>query len=216
MLMQNHETLVYQREHNRVLQPAQILCFGENESKRKEFFDTERRLAELGANGVSLTTLVRHFNDQKYSCQMTPISNSNSLNTTITVGNSILAASVLEDFLSKWVKEQVWIFCLQLRGLSPEIFYSPTPEFCDRVQKIIDSGNFTAKTFIVSYPLCQRMFFIAGALQAAGIDVVTDLIAVENDFSLISPEKLQDKATNFDLFDDDFGWGTTTGSDEEE
>ena len=27
MLMQNHETLVYQREHNRVLQPAQILLF---------------------------------------------------------------------------------------------------------------------------------------------------------------------------------------------
>ena len=32
LLMQHHETMVYQREHNRVLQPALILCFGEIES----------------------------------------------------------------------------------------------------------------------------------------------------------------------------------------
>ena len=47
-LISNHETLLYQREHNKILHPAQILCFGDNEEKRKEFFETERRLSEAG------------------------------------------------------------------------------------------------------------------------------------------------------------------------
>mgnify|MGYP002624090307 CR=1 FL=1 len=47
-LISNHETLLYQREHNKMLHPAQTLCFGDNEEKRKEFFETERRLSEAG------------------------------------------------------------------------------------------------------------------------------------------------------------------------
>lgn len=47
-LISNHETLLYQREHNKMLHPAQLLCFGDNEEKRKEFFETERRLSEAG------------------------------------------------------------------------------------------------------------------------------------------------------------------------
>lgn len=47
-LINNHETLLYQREHHKMLHPAQILCFGDNEEKRKEFFETERRLSEAG------------------------------------------------------------------------------------------------------------------------------------------------------------------------
>lgn len=47
-LISNHETLLYQREHSKMLHPAQILCFGDNEEKRKEFFETERRLSEAG------------------------------------------------------------------------------------------------------------------------------------------------------------------------
>lgn len=63
MLMQNHETLVYQREHNRVLQPAQILCFGENESKRKEFFDAEKRLADAG---ISTRAMIEYIAATQY------------------------------------------------------------------------------------------------------------------------------------------------------
>ncbi len=40
-LINNHETLIYQREHNKVLHPAQVICFGDNAEKRKEFFTTE-------------------------------------------------------------------------------------------------------------------------------------------------------------------------------
>lgn len=47
-LISNHETLVYQREHNKILRPAQILCFGDTEEKRKECFDEEMRLTEAG------------------------------------------------------------------------------------------------------------------------------------------------------------------------
>ena len=47
-LISNHETLVYQREHNKMLHPAQILCFGDTEEKRKEYFDDEMRLTEAG------------------------------------------------------------------------------------------------------------------------------------------------------------------------
>lgn len=48
MLINNHETLLYQREHNKTIHPAQIICFGDNEDKRNEFFETERRLTEAG------------------------------------------------------------------------------------------------------------------------------------------------------------------------
>lgn len=47
-LISNHETLVYQREHNKMLHPAQILCFGDTEEKRKAYFDDEMRLTESG------------------------------------------------------------------------------------------------------------------------------------------------------------------------
>lgn len=47
-LISNHETLVYQREHNKMLHPAQIICFGDTEEKRKEYFDDEMRLTEAG------------------------------------------------------------------------------------------------------------------------------------------------------------------------
>ena len=48
MLMNNHETLLYRREHNKVIQPAQILCFGDSESKRKEYLDDETRITDSG------------------------------------------------------------------------------------------------------------------------------------------------------------------------
>ncbi len=47
-LINNHETLIYQREHNKVLHPAQVICFGDNAEKRKEFFTTEQQLSEAG------------------------------------------------------------------------------------------------------------------------------------------------------------------------
>ena len=56
-LISNHETLLYQREHNKMLHPAQILCFGDNEEKRKEFFETERRLSEAG---LATRTLIEY------------------------------------------------------------------------------------------------------------------------------------------------------------
>lgn len=45
-LINNHETLIYQREQNKILHPAQILCFGDNPEKRDEFFETERQISE--------------------------------------------------------------------------------------------------------------------------------------------------------------------------
>lgn len=47
-LVSNYETLLFQREHDKMIFPAQILCFGDNEDKRKEIFDTDRRLTEAG------------------------------------------------------------------------------------------------------------------------------------------------------------------------
>lgn len=47
-LVSNHETLVYQREHNKMLHPAQIICFGDTEEKRKEYLEEELRLTEAG------------------------------------------------------------------------------------------------------------------------------------------------------------------------
>ena len=57
-LISNHETLLYQREHNKMLHPAQILCFGDNEEKRKEFFEIERRLSEAGLSTRALIEYV--------------------------------------------------------------------------------------------------------------------------------------------------------------
>ena len=47
-LLNSHDALVFQREQNKILQPAQILCFGESKEKREEFFEDETRLAETG------------------------------------------------------------------------------------------------------------------------------------------------------------------------
>lgn len=57
-LINNHETLLYQREHNKMLHPAQILCFGDNEEKRKEFLETEHRLTEAGLSTRALIEYV--------------------------------------------------------------------------------------------------------------------------------------------------------------
>lgn len=47
-LLDNHETLLYVREHNKVLHPAQIICFGDTPEKRKAFLADEKRLTETG------------------------------------------------------------------------------------------------------------------------------------------------------------------------
>lgn len=47
-LLNSYDALVFQREQNKILQPAQILCFGESEKKREEFFEDEMRLTETG------------------------------------------------------------------------------------------------------------------------------------------------------------------------
>lgn len=47
-LISNHETLLFQREQNKLLHPAQILCFGDNENKRREILDREQRLTDAG------------------------------------------------------------------------------------------------------------------------------------------------------------------------
>lgn len=45
-LINNHETLLFQRDHNKILHPAQIICFGDSAEKRKELFETERQITE--------------------------------------------------------------------------------------------------------------------------------------------------------------------------
>lgn len=62
-LISNHETLIYQREHNKMLHPAQILCFGDVEEKRKEFFEIERRLSEAGLATRALIEYVSAIQD---------------------------------------------------------------------------------------------------------------------------------------------------------
>ena len=47
-LLNLHDALIFQREQNKILQPAQILCFGESKVKREEFIEDETRLAETG------------------------------------------------------------------------------------------------------------------------------------------------------------------------
>lgn len=45
-LLNNHETLIHVREHNKVIHPAQIICFGDTPEKRKNFLADENRLTE--------------------------------------------------------------------------------------------------------------------------------------------------------------------------
>ena len=58
VLVNNHETLLYQRAHNKILQPAQILTFGDSEDKRDEYFETERRLTDAGLATRALIEMV--------------------------------------------------------------------------------------------------------------------------------------------------------------
>ena len=58
VLVNNHETLLYQRAHNKILQPAQILTFGDSEDKRNEFFETEKRLTDAGLATRALIEMV--------------------------------------------------------------------------------------------------------------------------------------------------------------
>lgn len=58
VLVNNHETLLYQRAHNKILQPAQILTFGDSEDKRNEFFETEIRLTDAGLATRALIEMV--------------------------------------------------------------------------------------------------------------------------------------------------------------
>ncbi len=45
-LIELHETLVWKREHNKTLIPAQILCFGDLDGKLKEILDDENKLVK--------------------------------------------------------------------------------------------------------------------------------------------------------------------------
>lgn len=45
-LLNNHETLIHVREHNKVIHPAQIICFGDTPEKRKKFLADENQLTE--------------------------------------------------------------------------------------------------------------------------------------------------------------------------
>lgn len=58
MLLNNHETLLYRHEHNKVLQPAQIICFGDSEGKRKEFLDDETLITD---SGLSTRVLIEYL-----------------------------------------------------------------------------------------------------------------------------------------------------------
>ncbi len=64
MLINNHDTLVFQREHNRMLQPAQILCFGDSDEKRKEFNKEEKRLTDAGLSTRALIELLAATQDK--------------------------------------------------------------------------------------------------------------------------------------------------------
>ena len=58
MLINNHDTLIFLRENNKMLQPAQLLCFGDSESKRKEFHEEEKRLTDAGLSTRALIELL--------------------------------------------------------------------------------------------------------------------------------------------------------------
>ena len=46
VLLELHETLVWKREHNKTMIPAQILCFGNLEGELKEILDKDNRLVK--------------------------------------------------------------------------------------------------------------------------------------------------------------------------
>lgn len=64
-LISNHETLLYQREHNKMIHPAQIICFGDNVEKRKEILDTEQRLSNAGIATRALIEYVIAVQDKE-------------------------------------------------------------------------------------------------------------------------------------------------------
>lgn len=68
-LINNHEVLIYRREHNKVLQPAQIICFGDSSEKRQEFFDDETRLADAGLASRALIEFVAATQKQSGTLQ---------------------------------------------------------------------------------------------------------------------------------------------------
>lgn len=53
-LVHSHETLVHLREHNKMLHPAQLLCFGESNEKRKEYLEEEQQLTDAGLSTRAL------------------------------------------------------------------------------------------------------------------------------------------------------------------
>lgn len=63
-LINNHETLIYRREHNKVLQPAQILCFGDTQKMRQEFFDDEILLTDARLATCALVEYVAATQNQ--------------------------------------------------------------------------------------------------------------------------------------------------------
>lgn len=71
MLISNHETLVFQREHNKILNPAQILCFGDTREKRDEFYANEGRLTESGLATRALIEFLAATQDDN-SAKMQP------------------------------------------------------------------------------------------------------------------------------------------------
>ncbi|MGD0756642.1 MAG: SEC-C metal-binding domain-containing protein, partial [Bacteroidales bacterium] len=56
-LIELHETLVWKRENNKTIIPAQILCFGDREGKVNEILDNEIRLANTS---LSLRCLIEY------------------------------------------------------------------------------------------------------------------------------------------------------------
>ena len=68
-LINNHETLIYRREHNKIIQPAQILCFGDSQKKRQEFFDDEILLTDARLATGALIEYVAATQNQSGSLQ---------------------------------------------------------------------------------------------------------------------------------------------------
>lgn len=68
-LINNHETLIYRREHNKIIQPAQILCFGDAPNKRQEFFNDEILLTDARLATCALIEFVAATQNQKGALQ---------------------------------------------------------------------------------------------------------------------------------------------------
>lgn len=64
-LINNHETLLYEREHNKILHPAQIICFGDSAEKRKELFELERQMSETALATRALIEYVSATQEKK-------------------------------------------------------------------------------------------------------------------------------------------------------